>query len=327
MSWKDRVIRPAALVPAMAACLLSIPSESALACATCGCTLSTDAATGFSTQTGWRLGLQYDYIDQDQLRHNTGSASSVPLGNELENETTNHYITASANYAFNSRWNVSLLLPYVVRDHTTYGEYDPATPAELTGSHSSSLGDMKLIGSYQGFLPTHNLGVQVGVKLPTGRSGDAVHFNAGPDAGEPLDASLQPGTGSTDLILGAYYYQALSQDFDGFANILLQTAVNSRFGYRPGNQINLSTGLRYMALDAWAPQVQLNVSHRSRDQGVNADVENSEGSFVYLSPGVSHAVTTHTQLYGFVQVPLYRDLDGWQLAPRWTATVGLAYAF
>ena len=327
MSWKDLAFPPAALVPALVGGLLFTASGSALACATCGCTLSTDAATGYSTQPGWRVGLQYDYIDQDQLRHGTHSASAVPAGNELEDDTTNRYITANATYAFNSRWSVSLLLPYVVRDHTTYGEYDPAVSAELSGSHSSSLGDMKLIGSYQGFLPTHNLGVQVGMKLPTGRSGDAVHFNQGPDAGEPLDASLQPGTGSTDLLLGAYYYQALSQDLDGFANLLLQTAVNSRYDYRPGNQINFSTGLRYMSFDTWVPQVQLNVSHRSRDQGANADVDNTAGSFVYFSPGISHAVTQNMQVYGFVQAPLYRNLDGWQLAPRWTATVGVLYAF
>jgi len=38
----------------------------------------------------------------------------------------------------------------------------------------------------------------------------------------PLDASLQPGTGSTDIIVGAYYYQPISQNFDFFANAQFQ---------------------------------------------------------------------------------------------------------
>ncbi len=43
-----------------------------------------------------------------------------------------------------------------------------------------------------------------------------------------LDTSLQPGTGSTDLIVGAYYYQAISQDFDAFVNGQFQAAVATK---------------------------------------------------------------------------------------------------
>jgi hypothetical protein len=327
MSLKHHNFKRATFGTLCAAGLLVLANESALACATCGCTLSTDVATGFSTHAGWRVNLQYDYINQDQLRHGTGTAAVVPVGNEFEHETTNHYITASLTYAPNPRWNLSLQLPYVIRDHSTYGEYDPSLPLELTGSHSSSLGDIKLIGSYQGFLPTHNLGVQLGIKFPTGAYGDAVYFSSGPAAGEPLDTSLQPGTGSTDVILGAYYYQALSQDFDGVLHISYQFPVTTRFDYRPGNQVTMTAGLRYMAYTNWVPQLQLNISHRNQDSGINADVDNSAGTFVYLSPGLSFLATKQTQLYGLVQIPLYHNLDGWQLAPRWTATVGITHEF
>ncbi len=308
---------------ALAAGVLAIYANSAFACATCGCTLSTDAATGFSTREGWRVGLQYTYLNQDQLRHGTGTASVVPVGNELEHQTKNQYINASITYAPTPDWNVNLQIPYVIRDHSTYGAYDPAQPLVLDKSHSSSLGDVKLIGSYQGFLPTRNLGVQVGLKLPTGEYGDAVHF----DSGDPLDTSLQPGTGSTDIIVGAYYYQALSQDFDGFANLQYEAAFKTRFDYRPGNQTNLSAGVRYMAFEDWVPQLQLNVTHRARDKGDNADGPDSAGTFVYVSPGLSYAATPQTQVYGFVQLPLHSNLSGWQLAPRWTASVGVSHTF
>jgi len=307
---------------------LSLRAGDALACATCGCTLSTDAATGFSTKAGWRFNFQYDYINQDQLRHDSGSASVVPDGNEFEHQTRNQYLTAGLTYAPDPRWNISLQVPYVIRDHSTYGEYNSALPLPaLTESHSSSLGDVRVVASYQGFLPTHNLGVQLGVKLPTGAYGDAVKFSSGPDAGLPLDASLQPGTGSTDVILGAYYYQALSQDFDGVLHMTYQFPVRSRFENRPGNQALVSGGLRYMAFDDWVPQLQLNIAHRNRDTGVNADVDNSAGTFVYLSPGLSYTYSQTTQLYGLVQIPVYHQLDGWQLAPRWTATLGLSHRF
>jgi hypothetical protein len=32
-------------------------------------------------------------------------------------------------------------------------------------------------------------------------------------------------------------------------------------------------------------------------------------------------------VYGFVQIPLWSNLGGYQLFPRWTATLGASYAF
>ncbi|HYM26719.1 MAG TPA: transporter [Steroidobacteraceae bacterium] len=306
--------------------------ERAAACASCGCTLSADAAMGYSALPGWRLSVEYDYIDQDQLRSGTRSVSGVPDGSELEHDTLNRYVTGALSYTPDSSWNVTLLVPYVVRDHSTYGDFDSTRPLPpLSYSRSSSLGDVKLIGSYQGWLPTRNLGVQLGVKLPTGRYGTAVDFNAGPNAGTPLDASLQPGTGSTDLILGVYYYRAVSQDFDAFFNAQFQSALSHHMDqpgndYRPGNSTTASLGLRYAASSRWVPQVQLNLLHKSPDQGALADVQNSAGIVAYLSPGITVQAARGLQLFGFVQLPVYRNLYGIQLFPRFTASVGVSYA-
>jgi hypothetical protein len=305
----------------------------ALACASCGCTLNADAAMGYSASAGWRMSVESDYLHQDELRSGTRSASGVPDGNELERETLNRYITAGVSYSPNSTWNVSLLVPYVARTHSTYGELDSTQPLpDLSTSRSSSLGDVRLIGSYQGLLPTKNLGLQLGVKLPTGHYGTAVDFSGGPLAGEPLDASLQPGTGSTDVIVGAYFYRAISQNFDMFANGQFQSAVKHHMDepgndYRPGNSTTLSVGLRYEGNPQWVPQLQVNLLHKSRDQGALADVESTAGNVAYLSPGLTAMVVPNLHVYGFVQVPVYSNLYGTQLFPRWTASVGASYAF
>ncbi|HEX3848175.1 MAG TPA: hypothetical protein VHV81_12410, partial [Steroidobacteraceae bacterium] len=239
--------------------LLSAPPP-AWSCATCGCTLSADAAMGYSSEPGWRLNLEYDYIHQDQLRDGTRAVPGVPDGNELEHDTLNRYVTLDLDYNPNPDWNVDLRVPYVIRTHSTYGDIEAGQPApELSYSRSSSLGDVKLIGSYQGILPDHNLGVQLGVKLPTGHYGTAVDFERGPNAGAPLDASLQPGTGSTDLIVGAYFYRPVSRSLSLVVNGQFQSAVRERMDrpgddYRPGNSLTLSAGLRYDASPAWVPQ-------------------------------------------------------------------------
>lgn len=334
MSSPVRGGAPAALV----CCCLMVPVLSALprpahACASCGCTLSSDAALGYSAAAGLRLSVQYDYIHQDELRSGTRSVSSVPDGYELERETLNRYITAAVTYSPNSSWNVSLQVPYVVRTHSTFGAIDsPQEPLpDLSSSRSSSLGDVRLIGSYQGILATHNLGVQLGVKLPTGHYGTAVNFFAGPNAGSPLDASLQPGTGSTDLIVGAYYFKAISQDLDFFANGQFQSAVKHHLDqpgndFRPGNATTVSFGLRYVTNPRLMPQLQVNLLRKSRDQGALADIQSTAGTVAYVSPGLSVKVISKLQAYGFVQVPVYSNLYGYQLFPRYTASVGLSYS-
>ena len=338
------------------AALLAVAPFAANACATCGCSLSSDAATGYSAGPGWRLDLQYSYIDQSELRrggHEQSEPQAAAINNnggaqEVEKDTTNRYVTLGVAYSPNADWTVNLQMPWIDRSHSTYGNATTSqlTPDTLSGSSFSRLGDARLIGSYQGLLPTNNLGIQFGVKLPTGDYGGQnvvtgqpvgrhpVYFSSGPNAaaGQALDTSLNPGTGSTDVIVGAYYFQAVSQDFDAFANIRYQVAalealdqVNANF--RPGNALTVSVGLRYEHSPDWTPQLQINYTHKSTDQGALADITDSAGDVVYLSPGVSLNLTQGLSVYGFVQMPVFSDLIGYQLFPRWTANAGVSYAF
>jgi hypothetical protein len=315
-----------------AACIGLLPSLG-WACATCGCTLSTDAAMGYSALPGWRINFEYDFINQDQLRSGTHAVSGVPDGNELEHQTINRYYNLGVTYSPDPDWNVTVRVPYISRDHTTYGTFDSTQPLpDLSHSHSSNLGDIKLIGGYQGFLPTRNLGVQLGLKLPTGPYGSDIQFDSGPNAGTPLDASLQPGTGSTDVIVGGYYYEAISQNWDAFVNGTFQSAVTSRQDqpgndFRPGNQTLVSFGFRYVYSPRVVPQLQINLLRKGADQGALADRDNTAGTVAYFGPGLIVSLSHNLQAYGFVQVPVYSQLNGYQLFPHWTGSFGLSYGF
>jgi len=73
--------------------------------------------------------------------------------------------------------------------------------------------------------------------------------------------------------------------------------------------------------------LQLNLSRKNHDQGALADTPDTAGTVAYLSPGLTISVLKNTQLYGFVQLPVYSKLEGYQVFPRWTASVGASYAF
>jgi hypothetical protein len=346
------------LLAATALALASALPRPTLACATCGCSLSTDAAMGYSDAPGWRAGLEFDFINQDQLRSDTHSLSNSQVAaindagghQEVEKQTINRYFTASLNYLPNAEWNFGLLVPYIDRSHSTYGAaMNPLTADKVSGASVDSLGDIRFITSFQGFLPTHNLGFQLGLLLPTGDYGgpnaagtgtvgrNPVAFNSGPNSripspGNLLDTSLQAGAGATDLIVGGYYYQAVSQNFDAFINGQFQAALWHKLDqpgedYRPGNLLTVSFGVRYVENPTIVPQLQFNITNKRTDQGVLADTISTGGTVVYVSPGVSVSVAHDTQIYGFVQLPLYSRLTGIQLFPHWTATVGVSYAF
>ena len=175
-----------------------------------------------------------------RLRSGTHAISSVPDGYELERETLNRYLTG-LSYSPTANWDFDLRVPYVIRTHSTYGDFDSTQPLERVELFAQlepgrRPPDRQLSGDAADAQPR----VQLGVKLPTGKYGTADRLLWGANAGTPLDASLQPGTGSTDIIVGAYYYRAISQDFDLTVNGQFQSAVRHHMDqpgndYRPGN--------------------------------------------------------------------------------------------
>ena len=103
--------------------------------------------------------------------------------------------------------------------------------------------------------------------------------------------------------------------------------MNSSDGYKPGNGYNLNLGVRYMGMTSAFPQLQVNARHVEHDTGDNADQISTGGTLIYLSPGLVVPVTRLTSIYGFVQLPLYQDVRGVQLAPRYSASIGARFSF
>jgi len=184
---------------------------------------------------------------------------------------------------------------------------------------------VRVVGRYQGFSPDHSFGMQLGVKLPTG----GIHntFIDGPQAGQPLDRGLQPGTGTTDLLVGAYKFGALNRDWDYFVQGLVQLPTNSREDFKPGTGVNLNFGVQYVGFESWTPRLQINTRMEARDSGAQADIPNSGATLIYLSPGATFHLTHTTHAYAFLQLPIYQHVNGLQIEPRYTMSVGMRFEF
>ena len=315
------------------------------ACAACGCTLSKDwESQGISSKPGFTADISYDYLNQDKQRYGTSSASSSLIvsqyaaGQEVEAYTKTSTVSASLIYNADT-WGVSAVIPYVNRNHGTYGEGTAgATEVDTTAlatSSNSGIGDVRIVGRYNGFSEDKSSGLIVGIKLPTGSTSGTF------SDGTTLDAGLQIGTGSTDIILGGYTTGTLDT-YGWFLQGTVQHAVATKSlggaDYRPGDAYSLNTGIRYAGFGAKvSPMLQFNIIKRQADTdngtGINVPLDPvtgvpvSGGTLAYLAPGISVRVGGGASVYGFVQIPVYQNVNSLQLTPSYTVTMGVRQSF
>ncbi|HCJ50437.1 MAG: hypothetical protein COZ20_04400 [Gallionellales bacterium CG_4_10_14_3_um_filter_54_96] len=325
----------------LCAALLCASSQAYASCGSSFCTMNTHWDTqGLVNDEGLRIDLRYSYAKANTPRVGASKVVNDPTlspGGEVENmRTINQSLNLDFDYAFNRQWSVAVGLPLVMRDHAH-------TVADGLGGYTAEqnkfteLGDIRVVGNYKLDSGDHlsGSGVRFGVKLPTGKA----NWEFVPGAG-PAEGGLQPGTGSTDAILGAYYHQDVANSPWGwFVSGQLQTAINTRDGYRPGNEVSLDLGAHYTLAPALTGLLQLNANFKERDSGNGAKVNPHSGAHsLSLSPGLSFAVAPTTRLYGFVQLPIYQYANSdptWlpgdpvygQLTAPWSLSLGISQTF
>lgn len=295
--------------------------------ASCGaafCPINTQWNTqGVWTEPGWRADLRYEYVPQNQPRAGNDAISVGQISHHHDEvKTINRNLLASLDYGFANGWGITASLPVVDRNHIHIHNHHGAQLIEQW--EFTEIGDVQLVGRYQfnNWNYPYVLGVYFGTKLPTGK------FDVANGDGDRAERSLQPGTGTTDALFGAYIRKNFPQcNVSVFAQTLLQLPLNERDEYKPGKKISLDLGYRYDLTQHVSLMLQLNGQYKSRDSGMDAEPQDSGNRTVSLSPGVSFGLTKTTQLYGFVQKPVYQHVNGVQLTPDWSAVTGISVHF
>lgn len=297
--------------------------------ASCGsayCVLDTNWATqGVASEPGTaRLDVRYEFVDQKRLRMGGRQISAAEdAADTTELRTINRNLLTTFDYAFSNNWSASVTAPLVSRSHSHID--DPTGAATFESWDFTRLGDARVLAYYRfarDDKPLANYGAIFGVKLPTG---DYRLANA---SGTVAERALQPGTGSTDVVLGGYYSAAgFKPDANWSAQVLVQQAAITKNGFRPGTQYQANIGYRHPLTESLHALLQVNALIKARDTGINAEPDLSGSRTVFLSPGMSYAVTHDLQVYGFAQVPVYRYVNGTQLSADWAAIAGLTVRF
>lgn len=283
----------------------------AQACA-CGCgvfdvgegTLApTDSPSGF---TGW---FRYSYMDQNQ---NWERGHKAPASDNTDKDLETSFYTVGGEYMINHRWSVMAELPIYDRRFVATDDGSVAGPAgSLYHAHLTALGDLQLSALYTGLSADMSTGLSLGVKLPTG---DA-RGPKGSLGGAELDRDTLPGTGSTDLTVGAYHLGAITADrkLTWFVQGRYAVAVATWRDYRPGNELDAAAGVRYNfgavgKVTSISPTLQLINSYRAHDTGANADPPNSGYERLLIAPGVE-AKVGRARVYADVELPIHQHVN------------------
>ena len=333
----ERVLERLVTTAVFAALLGLFCSNPALACATCGCTLSKDwLGPQAGSVSGWSVGVSYDVIDQNQMRAGTRNVdlasaqtilnpAGISSGNEVELQTLTRLTTFNIDYN-SADWGVTVQLPFVYRYHTTLSD---GTGAGYSFNQFDALGDARVVAKIA-LTEDSGSGLIVGMQLPTGGTNEL--FSGGSAAGTPVDPSLQPGTGATQILLGGFYSGAADK-LAWFTQGFWQHAIASQAGYTPGDATIINAGLLYSEMgQAVVPLLQVNFVHRNKDRGNLVNIEYNGtpltgGNLIYLAPGVSARIGGGFSAFAYVQIPVFQNVSGVQLTPKEIFSVGLRKSF
>ncbi len=273
---------------------------------------------------GWRIWGQMEYLNLNQIRQGTKKISASEISSDhVEIKTINRNFLLGLEYGFDQGWSVGLVLPYSNREHSHI--HDDLGAPTLEGWQFDDVGDARIKLRYQ---PAQQHGsvvswsVNGGLKLPTGKT------NIRNADGEEAERSVQPGSGTTDLLLGGgIAYAPLELPGNLFANLTAQLPLNEKDGFQPGWRSSLQAGWLYPVSGQLDFLLQANLLHVGRDRGVNAEPDESGRTEVAVVPGLAYAWSRNMTLHAQIELPVYQKVNGIQLTHDYAVLAGLSLAF
>jgi hypothetical protein len=266
----------------------------------------------------WQLSISYDRNVLKTLLN----GSSV-LEDDARERITQSFLVQTG-YSFNSRWSADFFFSYVEQQRTIrqFRNEDHVSTA--------GLGDAALLLKYNVFDPlSHDflLTLASGIKMPTGRS------DLRREDGIPLNADLQPGSGSWDGVFWANTIYKFgfrpSMNISSTAIFSLKGTNNQYLGeqsYRFGNEIQwlLSVNDNFLVgtklLDA---SIVFRYRKALKDKFNTLEMPNTGGTWVFIAPGIAYNFSPKVAINGSLELPVFSEVQGTQVSPTYRINAGV----
>ncbi|MGO9265155.1 MAG: hypothetical protein ACLQBA_09765 [Candidatus Binataceae bacterium] len=304
---------------ALAVLFIGLTPSWSLACA-CGCGVFAVATPSLLPMgAGGTVWTDWEYMRQYIDWHATTPASA---GQNNDKKIETNFVNLGAQYMFDRSWGAMLEIPYWERNYK--GAY-VGNNDDIQSHDFNSIGDIRLYGMYTGLSEDMSTGLLLGFKVP---SGDW-HY-------PKVDRDTQIGTGSTNLLLGAYKtgslpFTLMERTPSWYIQGLYDIPFLDQDHYFPGREFDGSVGVDYDfgnvgPLTELAPFLSMLGSDRTRDQGANADFKDSGYDRIIVAPGLETAYKV-LRVYFDIELPIFRNMNGFQLVNPFATKLIVSYNF
>ena len=273
--------------------LLALGTYTAAHACPCGCVkvcVDNLADRSAAREGAYSVDFRYDTIDQDE--RNSGAHAHFLAYHRILTGTIETQLAGQT-------WSIAVpRLNRIVRSNIAPTVLNPNpinTRQEVVG-----LGDISVTTRFA----WSDYTIIAGVKLPTGTDDLTLNVSR---------RYLQPGTGTTDFILGLRRdYAATSDRPQCFWQLGAQGAVFSDANFRPGTTLSATAGVRYELASTLAFSLQATALRQFRDKNTKAaagnvayaeDLETAAFS-THLAAGLTYKLTTNTRAYVYYSCSL-----------------------
>jgi len=285
------------------------------------------------TQGFFSIGLSHEYIYQNQIF--VGSSRSfigaIPRHHD-EVSTLNQVTTFSIGYGIFDFGSLNFSIPFIHREHSHIHNHHGEELWEYW--NFSAIGDMTLLTNVAVLKNINDnssyvLNLNAGIKIPTGVT-DIVN-----QEGEEAEVTLQPGNGSTDFIFGASFYKNLTSipalsgsaysEFPISIGVSYKLNNKGTYDYKLGNEFLLHLSTAYRFLEKASLLLQINARFQDHaDVGTTGESrEDTGGKWIFVSPGLKFYLSEDISLNSYVQIPIYRNVNGIQQAAAYNLQFGI----
>jgi len=308
----------------------------AASCGSASCFLVTHAEEGVQSAGSVLVDLSYRYVDQTRMLDGSDSTDIVLVpkinfedqtiepDHHQEISTRNTMVLLGVAYGINARLSVFGLLPLSVgKAHEHYDNYGTPDQTFTNADGTSGFGDVAVGVRYALLVKANDLLMgSLSVKTPTGP------YKLLDSEGAINEPTIQPGTGSYDELLTLYYVRhQFPSSVEWFISGSQRFNGRNGLDYKVGNETVLSGGVGYAAGERWVFSLQANARHAGRDDYNGQGVPSTGSDSASLSPGIRFGPGKELELYAYLQVPVYQDVNEAQLAPRVGFVLGLSKRF
>lgn len=230
---------------------------------------------------------------------------------------------------------------YTPATHWVFGARVPVVHRALRGgalvtdASAGGLGDVVLTAKHRFFRTVgrwsdRHAAVEVGAKLPTGSTGEALDTRLA----LPLRRRLQPGTGAVDFLFDLAYQEGRRRFvYGGDLAYVLTTADD--IGYAFGDELRLSLDFEYILLPIEYRRpghelfvlLEAAVVKRWKDRFGGAEIAPTGRTEVLLAPAVQYIATERLLVSLSAQFPVYSKVTAGGLASDFDLLGEFRYAF